>query len=209
MNCLLDNDLIRKLAICDLLDESLKALHSSDAEAHVLPTARYVLLKPIKKPEKAKERLGDALFERLDAFFKRVRSLDQQPSATEQLAFDDVVGIDPGEAVLFSATDRFQDFLLATGDKNSLRALVSTPACDAICRRLNGKVVCFEQVILRIIDGIGFDAARAKIVPGADCDIALRAVFGSGLEATESNVRAGLDSYIADLRKATASLLIS
>ncbi len=209
MICLLDNDLIRKLAICDLLDESLDALQASRGEALVLPTAKYVLLKPIKKPERAKERLGEALFDRLNAFLNGVQSLDEQPSAEEQLVFDDIVGIDPGEAVLFSATARFDDVLLATGDKTSLYALAANPTCQEVCRRLNGKVICLEQVIVRVIEDIGFDQARAKIVPGADCDIALRAIIGSGLEATESIVRAGLESYIRDLRKKTASLLIS
>lgn len=208
MTCLLDNDLIKKLAFCDLLDQALEALQTTHGEALILPTARYVLLKPIKTPEQAKARLGEAVYDRLSEFFKNVQSLDVQPSADEQRVFDDIVGIDPGEAILFSASAHFGDFRLATGDKNSLRALAANPACRAICDRLNGKVVCFEQIVLGVLDSLSFDRARAKIVPGSACDTALRAVFGSGLEATEANVRAGLKAYIADLRKDTGSLLI-
>ena len=54
MICLFDNDLIKKLAICDVLGEAMAALQTTLAEVLVLPTARYVLLKPFKKPEVAK-----------------------------------------------------------------------------------------------------------------------------------------------------------
>ena len=81
-------------------------------------------------------------------------------------------------------------------------------ACQSICRRLAGKVVCFEQVVLRIIDRMGFDAVRTKVIPARHCDTALRAVFGSGLEAKEGSVRDGLAAYIAHLRGETGSLLV-
>ena len=71
-----------------------------------------------------------------------------------------------------------------------------------------GRVICFEQTLLRIIDRIGFDLVRTRVVPARNCDTALRAVFGSGLEATEATVRAGLASYIADLQGQTGDLLV-
>jgi hypothetical protein len=71
-----------------------------------------------------------------------------------------------------------------------------------------GRVICFEQTVLRVIDGVGFDLVLERVVPARHCDTALRAVFGSGLEATEVGVRAGLRSYIDDLRKQTGRLLL-
>jgi hypothetical protein len=70
-------------------------------------------------------------------------------------------------------------------------------------------VICFEQIIRKTIDHAGFALVRDKIVPARDCDTALRAVFGSGVEATEGNVLAGLDSYIAELRSLPVCLLVS
>lgn len=208
MICLVDSDLIKKLAVCDLLDAAFEAISAPLGEIFVLPTARYVLLKPVKKPEQAKARLGEPVFDRLIAFFANVQTLVAQPSAEEQRLFDDIIGIDSGEAILFSSSAQFGEFRLATGDKNSLRALASHPECRTVCERLDGKVVCFEQIILAIIKRLGFDTARAKIAPGANCDTALRAAFGSGLDATEDNVLAVLASYIADLRKQTGFLLV-
>jgi hypothetical protein len=208
MICLSDNDVVLKLACCDLLNETPDVLGVNRAEVFVLPTARHVLLKPLKDPEKARARLGDAVFQRVTLFLDSVQVIEAAPSPQEMLLFDDIVGLDPGEAILFSATAHYPDFILATSDKNSLRTLSATAACEAICRRLAGKVLCFEQVILRLIDGLGFNPIRDKVVPARDCDTALRAVFGSGLDATEDNVRAGLTSYINHLRSQTGALLV-
>ncbi len=209
MICLSDNDLIRKLAACDLLEEALAALEATRDEVFVLPTARYVLLKPIKKPEQAKVRMGEAVFERLKAFLESVQTLSAPPPAAEQQLLDDAVGIDAGEAVLFSSTAHFAEFLVATSDKTSLRALASTPACQPVFQRLQGHVITFEQILVRVIDRIGFESLLAKVVPALHCDTVLRAVFGSGLEATEANVRSGLIGYIEHLRRETNGLLIT
>lgn len=207
MICLSDNDIILKLACCNLLDEALVVLGVKKEEVFVLPTARHVLLKPLKHPDKAKTRLGDAVYDRLKLFLDSVQIIDVKPSPEEQQLFDDIVGIHSGEAVLFSASSHYPDFNLATSDKNSLRSLSGSPACNAIVGRLAGKVICFEQVIIRIIDRYGFNPVRDKVVPARDCDTALRAAFGSGLAATEANVRACLAAYIADDRRQTGALL--
>ena len=176
MICLSDNDIILKLAVCDLLADALAALEATREEVYVLPTARFVLLRP-KHPEQAKERFGEAVVERVRAFLESVRVIDRSPPPEEQQILDDLVGIDAGEAVLFSATAYFPEYLLATSDKRSLRVLSAEAACQPICRRLAGKVFCFEQVILRIIDRMGFDAVRAKVIPARHCDTALRSRF--------------------------------
>ncbi|MCY2965390.1 MAG: hypothetical protein NT069_17450 [Planctomycetota bacterium] len=207
MICFTDNDLIKKLAFCDLLDDALTALSACHGEIYVLPTARYVLLKPMKNADIARARLGDAVFDRLRSFLDRVTAIPIEPPMEQLSLFEDHVGIDPGEAVLFLACVNTEVCRVATGDKRSLRALHAEPAFFPVCEQLSGRVVCFEQIILRIIDQSGFDAARSKIIPGSNCDTALRAVFGSGLESTEENVRTGLQSYIRDLRRETGSLL--
>jgi len=209
MICLSDNDLILKLAVCDLLDETLTVLGARRDEVFVLPSAKHVLLRPIKSPDKAKARLGEAIYDRLRVFLDSVQVVSVVPSPAEQQTFDDIVGIDSGEAVLFSASAHYAEFLLATSDKNSLRALSASAVCQSICLRLAGRVICFEQVVLRLLDHFGFDSMRDKIVPARQCNTALRAVFGSGLDATEDNVRAGLASYIMDLRNQTGALLIA
>lgn len=208
MICLSDNDFLKKLAVCDLLSEAMDALETNFGEVYVLNTARHVLLKPLKKPEIAKTRLGEAVYERISQFLDRAQTLNVVLAPDEQRLFEDIPAIDPGEAVLFSATAHFPNCLLATGDKSCLRALAGNSNCQIVCQRLTNRVVCFEQVILRIIDRSGFTVVREKVIPAFGCDTALRAVFGSGLEATEETVRAGLTSYVTDLRRHTGALLV-
>jgi len=206
MILLSDNDILLKLAIYDLLDETLAELEAAHNEVFVLGTARFKL-GVARKPERTKTKYGEAVFERLKTFLEQVQTLGD-PAADELRLFDDIIGIDPGEAVLFSASAQYAEFHLATGDKMSLRALHAHQACRLVCSRLTGKVICLEQIIARLIDRCGFVSVLNKVVPVRGCDTALRAVFGSGLSATEENVRAGLESYVNDLRKDTGKLLV-
>jgi hypothetical protein len=127
------------------------------------------------------------------------------------LAFNDVLGIDAGEAILFSSTAAYPDSLLATSDKRSLIALsgANGEVCQRVRERLAGRVICFEQTLLRVMNAVGFDIVRTRAVPARNCDTALRAVFGSGLEATEAGVRDGLTRYVADLKGQTGALLVT
>ncbi len=67
MICLADNDIVKKLAICNLLDEALGALGVSHREILVLPTARFKL-GVSKNPDKARSQLGVETFDRLKYF---------------------------------------------------------------------------------------------------------------------------------------------
>jgi hypothetical protein len=208
MICLADNDIIKKLAICDLLEECLAVLDCGHSEMFVLPAARFVL-GVAKDPDKARARLGAAAFDRLADFLGKVPVIQQPPDPQEQRLFDDIVGIDAGEAILFSATAAFSDFILATGDKRSLKALSTMEGAEAITGRLTGRVMCFEQIMVRIMNRYGFELLRNHAVPAVDCDIALSAVFGSGLSAVEANVRHGFTSYIEHLRRECGELLVA
>jgi hypothetical protein len=206
MILLSDNDVILKLVLCDLVDEAFAALECGAGEVMVLPSAKFTL-GVAKNADKTRRRIGDEAFGRLEAFFGAVQELTDQVDSKEQLIFDDLLGIDPGEAILFSATRSFKSFLLATGDKRSLVVLGSNEQCKPICEHLHQRVICFEQIILRIVGSTDFGVVLKKVVPARSCDTALRAVFGSGLTATEESVREGLTSYIEALRKNTGGLL--
>jgi hypothetical protein len=207
MICLADNDIVKKLAICNLLDEAVDALGVARDEILVLPTAKFAL-GIAKKPEKARAKLGNDVFERLESFLASVGEISETPSEEEQRLFDDALDVDPGEAVLFSASAHFPDCLIATGDKRSLRALSSLANAEGIIVRLAGHIICFEQIMVRIINQTGFDLVRTRVVPTCDCDTVLRVAFGSGLEATEDGVRRSLAVYTEYLRNETGVLLV-
>ena len=128
------------------------------------------------------KRLGAEVAVRLIEFLGTVKEITEYSAADHSLleGLDDSVEIDPGEIVLLSATVHFSDYLLLTGDKRCIRAVATCPECREIARRIQGRVVCFEQIICRIIDAAGFEVVRAKVLPVLQtCDTALRAAFGS------------------------------
>ncbi len=205
MIVLADNDVIKKLAYCDLYDEFFQAFGVSSEEIFVLNTARPVLTAP-----RHRRHLDDDSFGRLTAFLDAVEVITASPDADEQIALAEQQNIDTGEAVLFSIANQLKDSLLATGDKRSLESLAATAdrTCQRLCKKLTGKVVCFEQILEKILDLAGFDAIRDRLIDGRDCDKVLAIVLGSGLNAPEETVREGLTSYIKDLRRRTGALLV-
>jgi hypothetical protein len=207
VSLLSDNDIIYKLAACDLLDEALAVLGMTHTDVYVLPTARYKF-GITRNPARAEARYGPGVVARIRDFLVSVRELDVVGPPEELQLLAEVDGVDAGEAVLFAATMRFDHYLLATGDKNSLRAVASIPACQSIALRLCGHVICLEQIVTRVIQHFGFAYVKDKIVPARACDTALRAAFGSGDAATESNVLATLDGYINELRFLAIDLLV-
>lgn len=140
MICLADNDIVKKLAICNLIDEAVSALGVSLDEILVLPTARYKL-GVAKHPDKARANLGIETFDRLASFLNSVGVIGVVPPPDEQRLFDDALDIDPGEAILFSASAFYSRCYIATGDKRSLRALVSLPKAEKIVERLSRHVL--------------------------------------------------------------------
>jgi hypothetical protein len=205
--CLTDNDIIHKLAACDLLDEVLASLNLARTDVYVLPTAKYKFRITPRSAAQGEHRYGAEIFIRIRDFLASVREINVPGLSEEIQLLAGVDGVDPGEAVLFAATAQFDQYLLTTGDKNSLRALVSTPDCHLIAQRLCGHVICFEQIVKRVIQHCGFSYVQDKVIPARACDTALRVAFGSGFDATEADVLAILDSYITELRSLSIDLL--
>ncbi len=205
-----DNDVLEKLAICDLLDDALEAFDADRSDVLVLRTLKHRIGIGSPRP-KTVGRLGEAAATRLVQFLATVNEVQSYSETDHDLleSLDEGVEIDPGEIILLSATDSISDYLLLTGDKRCLRAVASHPACAHIAARIQRRVVCFEQIVRRIIDRKGFVAVRSKVVPVLNCDAALRAAFGSGEISTEENVCACLDSYIAEIRRFPVDLLMA
>jgi hypothetical protein len=205
--CLADNDIIHKLAACDLLDDAFAALSLARTDVYVLPTAKYRFRITQRHVAQGERRYGVEVFAHIRDFLASVREINVPGLPEELQLLAGVDGIDPGEAVLFAATAQFDQYLLATGDKNSLRALASTPTCRPIAQRMCGHVICLEQIVKRVIQHCGFAYVRDKVIPARDCDTALRVAFGSGSDATEVHVLSTLDSYINELRSLSIDLL--
>lgn len=207
MICLTDNDIIWKLASCDLLPEAVTALGGTPAEVYVLTTARHVLLRPSKRGRGPRVPDGPAR-NRVAAFLASVQELPGAPEA-DLLAISGIPGIDPGEQQLFAATALYPDCRVLTGDKVCLGALAQAGDAVAFVRmRLRERVVCFEQTLLLLINELGFEEVRRRVVPAREVDKVLDLVFRAGLTTTAENAVVGLESYIAALRTEAPGLLV-
>ena len=129
MICVADNDIVKKLAICNLLDEAVGALGASHAEMLVLPTARFKL-GVAKNPDKARARLGNETFDRLSSFLSKVGVIDTMPPPDEQKLFDDAFDIDTGEAILFLRNGPLRR--MPRGDRRQKKP--SCTVCSCKCR---------------------------------------------------------------------------
>jgi len=192
-----DNDIIHKLAAFDLLYEALEVLGIKRKNVHVLHTAKFKFYAAkITDHPKGVRRYGEDVFQRIRDFLAIATEVEETHPG-DVAVFNDVFGIDPGEAILYSCAARTPNSLLLTGDKRGLDALVKTPACVPIVGLLERRVISLEHMIVRLLDAHGFDAITPKIVRAMECDTTMRVAFGSGAKAKEHDVRAALDSYIA------------
>jgi len=109
--------------------------------------------------------------------------------------------------VLFAQTKHFSEVRLLTGDKGSLEALVEAPDLDATKTRLAGRVYCFEQLMLRFIDALGFEVVCRRVAPVRDCDTVLQMAFSDGLDSERERAVRYFERFTPDLRVGEESLL--
>jgi hypothetical protein len=196
-----DNDVILKLVACNLFWEAVGVLGLTSDDLRVRASTKYYFR---KKPKNYPQ----AVREQAIAVVEQCQLIDDPPINEELQILQQIEGIDPGEGVLIVATQPEPSFYLMTGDKRCLEALATAPQLVGVRQRLEGRVVCLEQLILRLIETQEFSKILTLVLPAREYDTALRAVFGSGERATRDNVLLGLREYIQDLRSKTEGLLV-
>jgi len=203
---LADNDIVLKLAACDLFGEFFTAFATTRSTVQILPTARNVLTS-----KRFQKRLDEAARLRLAEFLANAPEINVVPSLERREALAEQPRIDDGEAFLFASCPLLTDSVLVTGDKRALIALVeagtSDATCAEVCAELAGRVYCFEQVIERILSAVGFDAIRERLVAARECDSGLALWLGSTLDATAERFDEGLQSFLNRARTETGALL--
>lgn len=199
--CFVDNDVILKLVACNLFWEAVGVLGLTPDDLRVRASTKYYFR---KKPKIYPQ----AVREQAIAVVEQCQLIDDPPINEELQILQQIEGIDPGEGVLIVATQPEPSFYLMTGDKRCLEALATAPQLVEVRQRLEGRVVCLEQLILRLIETQEFSKILTLVLPAREYDKALRSVFGSGERATRDKVLLGLTGYIQDLRSKTEGLLV-
>ncbi len=169
-----DNDVISKLAACDLLDDAVAAMGATNAQVFVLSTFKYrygLTKNTSSKRQRREQELGKATVQRYARFQQDVGEIQQAPGdllllfEDVLLLFEDVIDIDSGEAGLFAAACAAPGSLVVTGDKRCLISLATSAACSDVASRLASRVMCLEQVIDQVLILKGFEYTRRRILP--------------------------------------------
>ena len=181
-----DNDIIHKLAICDLLSELLVWLQVPPNEIWVLPQLQFRVRKKLR---------GNAIAIACFDQFLQVTGEIPAASSASIAKFDQ---LDFGEQQLMAVfIEQAEAPQLVTGDKRALKQLSEMSKIDeALQLKLNGKVECLEGVMLGLIQLFGFENINSKI--STEADGVFRLAFGEGKSiehATEA-----LQSYLQHLR---------
>lgn len=190
MIVLADNDIVHKLACCDLLPELMQWLEAPPNEVWVLPTLLHVIRRKLKANPPA--------LACLEVFMQSTQCI---PSANpEHIAR--FPGLDVGELQMLAVfvDSQFDCNRLVTGDKRALRLIAEFASYDTdLHRRLNGRVDCLEGIMLGLIDRFGFDAINAKVIQGIEVDGLFRLAFGRHRNC--DHAREAITSYLDGLRQ--------
>lgn len=194
MIVLADNDLILKLAQCDLL----KDLHvllglETQAEIFVLPTARFQLLP--KSEQKALNKAGSAaVLDAIKLFLKQANELPQINDEALLNSLETVAGVDSGEQLLLASMVENDSSVLATGDKRALKAVAANQAqLDAIFASLCDRVITFESALLLALVEFGFPNLKQRLLGNPKPEGVLRLVLKA--EMNEGDLVECLVSY--------------
>lgn len=193
MIVLSDNDILFKLAHCNLLDLLPACLGVSASEIGILPTCIHKLRRVLK---------GDAIvLGRIEAFCAQVTVLKDDDVDSDTLAMLLDTGADAGEAILAATICKTPESYLLTGDKRAIQALGKLPAGD-VKDGITSKVICFEALVLGMLENYGFEQLQANFIDGAKCDSMLAMAFGPA--RSESHAVDCLTSYLDALRQTSA-----
>lgn len=202
-----DNDILHKGAGYGLLQEFLSAIPAQLHEVGILGAAKYVVRYRLKR-----EKL-DAAASTFEGVIEQMQQLE--PTAEEaqfaaQLEFEAQrmnLNIDVGESILCAITIIRTLERLVSGDKRAIGGFEGLAKCFAEFEKLKGKVICLEQLLVRLLE-TNAGAVRQAICGQTHLDRALTVCFScSNPEVDPASWADGLASYIHHLRNIAPSIL--
>ncbi|RYC31258.1 hypothetical protein D3273_14160 [Lichenibacterium minor] len=203
---LVDNDVVLKLC-CYGYHESLGEA-VGHAAVGMLSIARHVLRDAMRRSRSIAHR--DKVVEALEgAFASSIMLVVDEAElalATEfaERAARVGVDLDTGEAQLLAILLSRAAPLLVTGDKRAVMAIAELGLTGA-----HGRVACLEQVLAALVDLHGTQAVRAAVCAEPAVDRAATTCFACSADTvSEEDVRAGLESYVGDLRRRGGPVLV-
>ena len=194
-----DVDVVLKLAACGFLPWLPELLGVSENETKI----RYLASLKARLSRQTKKLANEAHQKHLEEFCM-AHSIITGAGNIERQEELLLSGMDPGEAILFAEAEATGG-IVVTGDKRALAtyAKVSTPA-----QRAKIKVVCWEQLLLRVHQQRGYETLRQGCCEGMSIDKLLSLAFSSGLATQEAHALTALESYLGGVKQHSDDILM-
>lgn len=194
MRLLIDTDAFCKLAVCDLLKDSVRLLGAKWPECSCLPALPHML-----RRGSLRNKYGGENCKLMLPLAESISSVPE-PSGVWLEKLVPVEAIDPGEALLFAAASEFEIMAL-TGDKRALKALKDISGFPAA---LEGRIIVLEAVLIALCNHFGTDKIRKHLQPLKGTDQMVNICFSNpGSDPLEC-----LRSYFSDLSDEAAPLVL-
>ena len=197
----IDNDVVAKGAIYDLLQPILACLSALPSEVGLLGTLKYAL--PRKRLRTARDG-AELAHGRLISFIAACVTLEPDRHETllatklEETANKLDVQLDIGESQLCAIAIRRGVDLMCTGDKRAIAAIESLRTQLAELVALDNKVLCLEVLLQGVIATYGYEHTRPHICGSKGTDRALEICFQCHNQTGDAEETLnGLLSYIA------------
>lgn len=112
-------------------------------------------------------------------------------------------GMDPGEALLFAEAEHTGG-IVVTGDK---RALKDYKKLSNATQRGRLKVICWEQLLLRVHRTQGYEQLKAGCCESVSCDGLVSLAFSGGLATAEKDALEAINSYLKGVAEHSGDIL--
>lgn len=189
-----DVDVLTKLASCGFLPDlpEFLGVAPNQFDARHLASLRA-------RAKKLEKNIGQALIDFCDSHSE----VDGDSNASRQQQLIDA-GLDGGEALLFAEAEAAGG-IVVTGDKRAIERyfIVSTEQ-----QRDKLKVVCWEQLLLRVNECRGYEYFSQGCCRDAQTDGVLRLAFNNGPATPEPEAIEAINSYLNGLVRKVGDLLL-
>jgi hypothetical protein len=204
----LDNDIILKAAIYSLLGEVAAVVGSGVSSCGVLGASRFVVATALER-----RGLGAAV-ETVLTLIASAEQLEPTPEEAQFAAELEFVAqqaglqLDAGESVLAAIAEARDIQTFVTGDKRAIAALEILLIARQRGVWWHHRVLCLEQVMMRLISRLEAVDLRDRICAWPEADVTLSICFSCAAGGNSpSDWTAGLGSYVEDLRRSAPKLL--
>jgi hypothetical protein len=184
--------------------EKIEEIYKVDSSSiYVLPSAPFYF----KNNPKLEKNYDSETIDRAKEAVNRYSIIPDEYNDDEKFqSLANIDKLDSGEQILFSLTPQTGEFLILTGDKNSISALNITANVDDIKAHLKDKIIFLEELMLVFIKEVGFEKISKSVSAANFCfDKVLRTCFNQ-TNADDEKVVYCLKSYVNTQKQSCPNL---